>query len=150
MSSCVELVVLDDDGLDRQAGRELDLVQRVQVGRVGDAEEQPLAALDQRQDAVLAQQLVADDAGRSRGRLDGVEVEQRGAELLGRGDGDFAGVGDVVLDEVADDPDAALLGGRNRVHHGAVAHQPVGDEPLRQALQAAAGGSGIVKLRGRS
>jgi hypothetical protein len=41
-----------------EAGLELDLIDGVQVGRVGDRQEQTLAALEQRQHAVLGQQLV--------------------------------------------------------------------------------------------
>ena len=55
--------------LDAKAGLELDLVERMQVGRVGDREEQPLAAPEQRQDPVLGQQLVADQRTASRSRL---------------------------------------------------------------------------------
>ena len=131
----IELVFLDDDRLDGQAGRELDLVQRVQVRRVGYANEQLLAALHQRQDAVLAQDLLADDADRLEVGLDGIEIEQRGAELLRRGDGDLAGTGEVVLDQVADDTDAAFPGVRQRVRHGAFRNEPVVHESLRQALQ---------------
>ena len=105
----VELVLLDDDRLDRQAGRELDLVEsragwsgrrwrRTAACRASPAAGRGACAaifsLTSRTDLEVG--------------LDGVEVEQRGAELLRRGDGDLAGVGQVVLDEVADDADAAL------------------------------------------
>jgi hypothetical protein len=52
---------------------------------------------------VPAQGLFADQPDDLEVGLDGVEVEQRCAELLRGGDGDLAGVGEVVLDEVADD-----------------------------------------------
>ena len=64
----LELVVLDHDGFDAEAGVELDLVDRVQVGRIRDREEQALAASHERQDTVLVQHLVAD-------QLDGLEVD---------------------------------------------------------------------------
>ena len=51
----VELVLLDDDGLDAQRGLELDVVERLQVGRVADGDVQALAALQDRQDPVLQQ-----------------------------------------------------------------------------------------------
>ena len=54
-----------------------------------------------------------------------------------RGDGDLAGVCQVVLDEVGDDADAALLGDGDRVQHRGVADQAVRDQTLRQALQPA-------------
>ena len=65
----LQLVVLDDDR-PRRASPVWNLISsmRVQVGRVGDPQEQALAALEQRQHAVLGQQLVGD-------RLDGVEVD---------------------------------------------------------------------------
>jgi hypothetical protein len=66
----LQLVVLDDDELDAHRGLEADLVERVQVGGIGDREEQALAALHQRQHAVLLQQLVADRANRVEVRHD--------------------------------------------------------------------------------
>ena len=53
----LELGLLDDDRVDPQAGLELDLVDGLQVGRVGNPEEQALAALQQRQHPVLVQQV---------------------------------------------------------------------------------------------
>ena len=44
-------VLVDQDRFHRQVGVELDLVQRVGVGRIADAHEQPAAALEQRQRA---------------------------------------------------------------------------------------------------
>ena len=81
-ADALQLVLFDDDRLDRQSGLELDLVERVQVGRVRDCDEQALAALDQRQHAVLGEQLVGDELDGLDVRLDGVEVEQRDAEFL--------------------------------------------------------------------
>jgi hypothetical protein len=131
-----ELVLLDHDRLDREAGGELDLVEGVEVGGVGDGDEQTLAALDERQHAVPAQGLFADQPDDLEVGLDGIEVEQRCAELLRGGDGDLAGVGEVVLDEVADDGDAALAGAGQGLEHGGVGHEAVGDQPLGQALKA--------------
>ena len=123
------------------AGRELDLVQRVQVGRVRNRDEQPLAALDQRQHAVLAQQLLADQPDDLQVGLDRVQVQERDAKLLGARDGDFARVGQVVLDQVADDRDPPLPGGGDRRQHVALADQPVRDQALGQALQGLAEGA---------
>ena len=50
-----ELVLLDDDRFDAQRGLELDLVERLQIGRIADGDEQALAPLQDRQDAVLQQ-----------------------------------------------------------------------------------------------
>ena len=94
LSMCLlELVVLDDDGIDREAGLEFDLIDRVQVGRIGDPDEQALAAPEQRQHTMLGQQLVGY-------RADGVEIDAEGIEIqhrhaiLARGrDGDVARLG---------------------------------------------------------
>ena len=131
-----QLVLLDDDGFDGEAGRELDLVQRMQVRRIRNRDEQLLAALHQRQHAVLAQQLVADDPDGLEVGLDRVQVQQRGAKLVGGGDRDFACVRQVVLDEVGDDADAALFRCGDGLDHRALVHQAVRDQPLRQALEA--------------
>ena len=64
----LELVVFDDDELDAHRGLETDLIERVQIGRIRDREEQPLAALHQGQHAVLLQKLVAHSANRLRVR----------------------------------------------------------------------------------
>ncbi len=70
----LKLVVFDDDGLDAETGLELDLIDGVQVGRIGDAEEQAFAALEQRQHPVLGQQLVGDGA-------DGFEIDGQRIEV---------------------------------------------------------------------
>ena len=86
----LQLVVLDDDRIDRQAGLELDLVDGVQVGRVGDPEEQPLAALEERQHAMLGEELVAHRLHGVEVDGEGVEIEQRHAVFGGRRDRDVA------------------------------------------------------------
>ena len=142
-----ELVLLDDDRFDGITGRELDLVQRVEVGRVRHRNEQPLAALDQRQHTVLAQQLLADQPHDLQVGLDRIEVQERDAKLLGGADGDLAGLRHVVLDQVADHGDPPLPGGGDRGQHVALADQPVRHQALRQSLQGLAeggGGSGEV------
>ena len=142
-----ELVLFDDDRLDGITGRELDLVQRVEVGRVRHRHEQPLAALDQRQHTVLAQQLLADQPHDLQVGLDRIEVQERDAKLLGGADGDLARLGQVVLDQVADDRDPPLPGGGDRRQHVALADQPVRHQALGQALQGLAergGGAGEV------
>ena len=133
LHGALELVVLDHDRLDREAGLELDLVDRVQDGRVRDADVQALAALDERQDAVLREQLLVDEADRVEVGRDRVEVQERHAEFLGRGDGDVAGGGHVVRDEPAHEVGLALAGVRDRVQHGRFLDQSVEHEPLRQA-----------------
>ena len=78
----LELVLLDDDELDAHRGLEADLVQRVQIGRIGDGQEQPLAALHQRQCAVLLQELVAHGANRVHVDRHRIEIEERNAEFV--------------------------------------------------------------------
>ena len=139
-----ELVLLDDDRFDGVAGRELDLVQRVEVGRVRHRDEQPLAALDQRQHAVLAQDLLADQPDDLEVGLDRIQVQERDAKLLGGADRDLPRVGQVVLDQVADDRDPPLPGGGDRLQHVGLGDQPVRDQALGQALQGLAERAGAV------
>ena len=108
----------------------------MQVRRIGDRDEQLLAALHQRQHAVLAQDLFADDADGVEVGLDGVQVQQRGAELLRGRDGDLARVGHVVLDQVGHDPHPAFLRRGNGIDHGRIGHETVDHQTLRQALEA--------------
>jgi GAF domain-containing protein len=81
----VELVVLDDDRLDAHARGELDLVDRIQPGRVRYADEHLAAAAEQRQHPVAVHQLVVDQARDIDIDLDRVQVEHRDAELMARG-----------------------------------------------------------------
>ncbi len=96
----LQLVVFDHHRFDRQAGLELDLVQRVQVGGIGDGHEQALAALEQRQDAMFGEQLVGNQLDHVEVELNGIQVEQRHAEFLGRGDRDFLRLRDALGDQV--------------------------------------------------
>ena len=89
----LQLVVFDHHGIDAQAGLELDLVDGVQVGGVGHAKEQALAAPEHRQHAMLGQQLVGDQAGDFKVDRQRVEIEQRHAEFGRGGDGDVARLG---------------------------------------------------------
>ena len=131
----LQLVFLDDDCFDRQSRLELDLVERVKVGRVGDRDEQPLAALDQRQDAMLGEELVGDQLDGIDIGLNGFQVQQRHAEFLGRGDRDFARIGQAVGNEMGHQIGVGFLRRRHRLHHGLLFQQPVLDQPQRQTLQ---------------
>ncbi len=97
----LQLVVFDDDGLDAEAGLEFDLVDGVQVGRVRHREEQALAAPEQRQAAMLLQQLVLDQLDGLEVDVVRVEVEQRHAEFGRGGDGDVARLGGAGGDRAA-------------------------------------------------
>ncbi len=95
-----ELVLLDDDRFDAQRGLELDFVERLQIGRIADGDEQALAPLQDRQDAVLQQQLLVDELDDVEVEVDGVEVEQRHAELVRGRDRNLTRVAETVSDEV--------------------------------------------------
>ena len=114
----------------------------MQVGRIGDRQEQALAALHQRQGTVLLQQLFADRTYRIGVRSDGVQIEQRYAELVGGGNGDVAGRGEVCSHQMGDQVDALLLGLGNSVLHGLLVQQAI----LHQALREAAEGRRAVPL----
>ncbi len=79
-----QLVVLDDDPLGRELRGELDALDGFLVGRVGAGDEQAAAALAEREDAVLGDQLLVDDALRQLLRIDGVQVEQRHGQRRGQ------------------------------------------------------------------
>ena len=49
----LKLIVLDHDGFDAEAGAESHLIDRMEIGRIGDGHEQPLAAPEDWQHAVL-------------------------------------------------------------------------------------------------
>ena len=150
LHGALELVVLDHHRLDGEAGLELDLVDGVQDGRVGDADVQALPALDERQHAVLRQQLVADQADRIEVGRDRVEVQDRHAEFLRRGNRDVARGGHVVRDEPAHEVGLALAGARDSVEHRCLVDEAVEHESLRQAGQDGpdrSGGCGVIVQR---
>ena len=127
----LQLVVLDDDGLDRKTGLELDLVDGVQIGRVGDTQEQALAALEQRQHAVLGQQLVGYGAHRFQVDAQRIQVEQRHAVFGRRGNGNVARLDGAARDQLRHEAGFLFGGGLQRSMHAgfiddAVLHQPLG------------------------
>ncbi len=105
----LQLVVLDHDELDAHRGLEANLIQGVQIGRIGNGQEQALAALHQRQYAVLLQQLVAHRANRVHIERHRIQVQQRHAKLVRGGDGDIAGRGQVGGDQMRDQTEALFL-----------------------------------------
>jgi hypothetical protein len=111
----------------------------VQVGGIRDTQEQPLAAPEHRQHAVLGQQLVGDQLGDLKVNGQRIEVEQRHTELAGGGFGNGARLGCAGTHQLRDEMGLLLLGrgqGRERL---ILADDPVLHEPLRQAGEAAAG-----------
>jgi hypothetical protein len=133
------LVCDDDDRLDAEAGGELDLVDRRDRGRVGDAEEQPLAAPEQRQHAVLGDQLVGGELDDVEVDDHRVEVDQRYAELAGGGDRDVARGDHPLGDQLRDHAGALVLGIGGGLGHGRLVDETILHESLGQSPQARAG-----------
>ncbi len=106
-------------------GLELDLVERVQVGRIGQADEQPVAALEQRQRLVLQDEFFADDFDRRLGKVQRFGIEQRNAELGRGGHGYLRAVGQRMLDQVRPERNFLL----ERRLHG-LARVGIGQRPL--------------------
>jgi len=83
-----QLVVFGDDPVDAHLGGELDLFRRLLVGRIGCCNDQTVVALAEDDDAVRMAQLLVNQILRQALRVDGVQVEQRGAEGRGQGVGE--------------------------------------------------------------
>ncbi len=79
-----QLVVLDDDGLDDEVRLEPDLLQALQVGRVGRGDVEPVAALVQRQNVPRLGNLEVDQLFRELVGVESRKVEQRDAERARR------------------------------------------------------------------
>ena len=131
----LQLVVLDHDELDAHRGLEANLIERVQIGRIRDRQEQPLAALHQGQYPVLLQELVAHRAHRVHVRRHGVQIEQRHAEFVRRGDGDIARARQARRHEVGHQALTPLLRLGNGILHGGLIQQAVLDEPLGETAE---------------
>ncbi len=131
----LQLVVLDHDELDAHRGLEADLVQGVQIGGIRDGQEQPLAALHQRQYPVLLQKLVAHRANRVRVCSDRIQIQQGHAKLVRGGNGDVAGRGQVRGDQMGHQIDALLLRLGDGVLHGLLVQQAILHQALRKAAQ---------------
>lgn len=125
-------VLVDQNRFDLQIGMELDLVQRRGVGRIGDADEEAAAAFEQRQDVMLVEQFVLDQADRALAGVHRRRVEQRHAEFDGIGRGELRRGDQLLLAQVVGDR-FALAGGRvqrlagGRLVQSAVQHQTPGD-----------------------
>ncbi len=75
-----QLVVFGNHPVDAHLGRELDLLGRFVVARVGGGDDQPVVALGQRQHAVGLAQLGVEQVARQAHRVDRVKVHQRRGE----------------------------------------------------------------------
>jgi len=70
------LYFFDEDHVRGQARGESDLVQGPVVLRIRDAEKEPIAALEDRQGAVLTHQLFIDQVQGEIGKIDGIQIQQ--------------------------------------------------------------------------
>src|SRR5207237_6078836 len=85
------------------------------------------------QDAVLGEELVADQPYAIEVEVHRVEVEQGYAELVGGGHRDIPGIGDAARHELRDDAGLTLAGGAPRCAHPRLVDHAVLYRPLRQA-----------------
>ncbi len=131
----LQLVVFDDDEFDAHRGLESDLVERMQIGRIGNRKEQALAALHQRHHAVLLQQLIADESEHFEIRHDRIHVEQRDAEFVRGGNRDIARGRDFVGNQVGHEAQALFLRLAYRIMHCNIVQQAVLDEALGEATE---------------
>src|SRR5690606_35348448 len=127
--SSLQLVLLNDDRLDTESRLKLDLIKRVQIGRVAYRDVETLTALQDRQDPVLGQQLVVDQAYYIQIWLNGVQIEKRNAKLVSGSDRDLPGGPQFVFNQVRDQGAALVpdrFHGRQQVLlcDDAVLHQP--------------------------
>ncbi len=134
----LQLVFFHDHGIDAHAGLELDFVDGVQVGGVGHAQEQALAAAEHGQHTVLGQQLVRNQPGDFEVNRQGVEVEERYAEFARGCLSDGARLGDTGTYSWVTKWDFLFLGGGEGRNSVFLADDSVLDEPLRQAGEPAA------------
>ena len=101
-----QLGVLDDDGVDDGLLLELDALDGLVVSRVGQQHGQAVAALDQRDDAGLGQQLAVDLVQGQGAEVQAGQIHQRHAEGLGQEGGQpqrvqHLAVDDQLVEEVA-------------------------------------------------
>ncbi len=137
----LQLVVLDHDELDAHRGLEADLIERMQIGRVRDGQEQPLAALHQGQYPVLLHELVAHRPHRVQVGRHGVQIEEGHPEFVRCGDGDIARARQVRSHEVGHQALAPFLRLGNGVLHGGLIQQAVLDQPLGETAESQAIGA---------
>src|SRR5690606_36632316 len=114
--------------LDLEVGLELDLVEGAVVGRVGDADEQLAAALEHRQHAVLADQLLAHQLDRRLRRVHGADVEHRDAEGHRVGGGHLDRRHQLVVDQVLGQRAFRDGRGLHGLPRGRLVQRPVDDE----------------------
>ena len=88
----VQLVMFHDYRFHVQGSLKLDVIQRLDIGRIRDAHEKASASAHQRQNPVLREQFRWNQGGRLRFRLHGIQVQRRNTEFTSRRHRDAAGV----------------------------------------------------------
>lgn len=110
LDGVAELVVLDQNCFGAQPGAELDVVDRLVIGRVGNPHEQFIATSPEGQGVMLADQFFADQAFGLGFLVEAVEVQQGHAEMF-RGDlRHLPASHQFVLDQITDQGNAIALG----------------------------------------
>ena len=130
-----ELGVVNQDGVCAQAGIKLDLIQCLNVGRVGDRNEQPVPTLIERQGVVFSYQFFIYDLIGHHLRHKGVEIQNRNAELHRSGEGEPSAVRQVVLYQVGNEWDAVVGCLKKGIFRSGFINKPVVDETSRQACK---------------
>ena len=105
-----QFVFFDEDRFGVDPGVEFDLVERLQIRRVGYRDEQAHAAANQRQRVVLADQPLFDEVFGDRIEVERGQIDDRHAEFFGSRCGDRARVGQFVADQIADERKTCLAG----------------------------------------
>ena len=90
---------------------------------------------------MLGEQLVADQAYGFEVQIDRVQVEQRGAEFIGGGQGNVTGAGRAAGHQLGDDADLAFARSVDRLEHCRLFDNAILYQPLGQAAEARARGA---------
>ncbi len=78
-----QLVVFDYNHIERELGLELDLIERLEIGRIGNRNREPIAALAQGHHAQAPHQLAVDHILGQLVRIERRDIEQRMAKGIG-------------------------------------------------------------------
>ncbi len=100
--------IIHQNGIGTQAGVELDLIQGLDVGGVGNRNKQPVAPFIEGQGIVLAHQLLVHQLLRQHLRQEAVQVQHADAKLHGCRKGQLPAVRQVVLNQVGDQGNAVF------------------------------------------
>ena len=149
-----QLVVLDDDRLGHEVGLEADLLQRLQVGRIGDRDVELVAALVERQHAARLRDLGVDQFLLDLVEVEAREVEQRRAERAGGEDRELLRGHPLADQHLLDERHAGGLRLRLQRFGLVFGHQAVLRERARKSADVAGGGVrghvGVALGSGRS